>query len=76
MAMPRAGARTLSDIKESRVRIVCTRCTRAGEYDVQRLIQRYGDVAQPDLLTRLSADCPLRKESASGRGCGVRYAPD
>lgn len=76
MAMPRAGARTLSDIKEPRVRIICTQCPRAGDYSVARLLDRYGDISQSELIKHLAADCPRWRASLSGRGCGARYAPD
>lgn len=74
--MPRVGAPPLSHLREQRVRLICTRCPRAGEYDVARAIERYGDIAQPDLLARVSADCPNRQKGYFGPGCGVRFAPE
>lgn len=45
-----------------RIRIECGPCGRRGDYSVARLVARYGpDMRLPDLLAKLSADCPGRR---------------
>jgi hypothetical protein len=44
------------------VRIACRRCDRRGSYRLARLAARFGaDVAMPELLKAISADCYYRK---------------
>jgi hypothetical protein len=41
------------------VRIGCEACTRQGAYRLARLAAKYGaEIAMPDLLAKLAADCP------------------
>jgi hypothetical protein len=43
------------------VRIVCTRCDRAGQYPKAKLIERYGaNIAASDVLAEIS-QCPRRQ---------------
>ena len=68
------GAWTLSRWPLDPIEIVCDRCERRGRYRKATLLERYGgDVVMPEVLARVSADCPKR----AGLGadvCGVRYA--
>jgi hypothetical protein len=54
--MPRSDVRTLSDIREPTITIVCAPCGRRGRYKVHRLMVQYADEKMPDLLATL-ADC-------------------
>ena len=59
--MPRDGANLLSDVRVPVLTVVCEPCGRRERYDVERLTRQYGwDAKLPDLLARLTADCPKR----------------
>ena len=47
--MPRAGARTLSDLDAPALWIACQPCGRLGRYNVARLMETYGDETLPAL---------------------------
>jgi hypothetical protein len=52
--------------------VACTRCDRTGRYNLETLIARHGeDFGIPDLLRRLSKDCPKRKSVTVYDLCGV-----
>jgi hypothetical protein len=51
MTRPRSGAITLGDLagRLEVLRVVCSKCDRAGQYSVARLIELYGaDTGLPD----------------------------
>jgi hypothetical protein len=51
--------------------VVCSRCERAGRYDLDTLIARHGEgFGIPKLLRLLAKDCPKRA-SVSADLCGV-----
>jgi hypothetical protein len=52
------------------VRLVCDQCGRRGQYRKETLIERYGDLAGPDLLVAI-ANCPKHREM--GERCGIVY---
>jgi hypothetical protein len=55
----------------SMIRLTCPKCHRAGQYRVDKLLERYGpDIAMPDLRHEL-AQCPRRKDMSDP--CQVRY---
>ena len=63
--MATAGSITLGQVAERTVSlaITCSRCDRAGRYEVGTLIARHGpDVGSPLLLNKLSAECPTEDE--------------
>jgi hypothetical protein len=50
----------------------CTRCERAGRYNLDALIARHGaDFGIPELLRLLSDDCPKRKSITVYDLCGI-----
>jgi hypothetical protein len=52
--------------------VACTRCDRAGRYQVVRLIETYGAALPiPLLLRTLSADCPKRESVSHYDLCGI-----
>ena len=51
--MPRDGARTLSDLREPTLTVICVPCGRRGRYAVTHLIERHGDAKLPDYWRRL-----------------------
>jgi hypothetical protein len=55
------------------LRVSCSKCQRAGQYSVARLIERYGASAGlPDWKDAITADCLLRAErSATWDLCGA-----
>ncbi len=68
------GSITLGDVAvHTPVLVVaCTRCDRTGRYNLETLIARHGeDFGIPDLLRRLSKDCPKRKSITVYDLCGV-----
>jgi hypothetical protein len=71
--MPRDGALTLSDIRESTLAIGCERCGRRGRYNVQRLIAVHGALAKlPDLLTTL-ANCERARSVSVHDRCRAKF---
>jgi hypothetical protein len=70
--MSRDGARTLSDLRETALTVICMRCGRQGRYAVAKLIERYGDAKLPDLLQAL-AGCPKVRSSSIHDRCAVRF---
>lgn len=59
------GARRLSQFRNSKVEVECLRCQLRRRYDGESLYERAGDVAMPDLLTKI----------AVGLGCELNVAP-
>ena len=72
--MPCSGAYLVSDLPVGPpCLIACRRCDRRGSYPVPRLAERYGWAAPlPDVLVRVSADCPRRGDFSNP--CGFVYA--
>jgi hypothetical protein len=53
------------------LRLRCEKCGRSGQYQIDRLLERYGpDIALPDLRHEL-AQCPRRGDM--GDPCQVGY---
>jgi hypothetical protein len=58
------------------VRIECTRCPRAGRYNVAKLIETYGrDGDMTDRTWRLKQDCPRRSAPVVCERCDL-ICPD
>jgi hypothetical protein len=56
---------TLSDMSHSVLGIECALCQRRESFDVGALKREHGgDVKMPELLSRLVADCPRRRQRA------------
>jgi hypothetical protein len=73
-AMGSSGSITLGEAAEHTavLTVACTRCDRAGRYNLDTLIARHGtDFGIPDLLRLLSEDCPKRKSITVYDLCGV-----
>jgi hypothetical protein len=71
--MPSRGIRTLSDIREPTVTIICEPCGRRVRYGVSRLIERHGeDVRMPDLLETLT-DCQKARPANIHDRCRAAY---
>jgi hypothetical protein len=52
--------------------IACSRCDRAGQYRLDRLIARHGPACSiPDVLRLLAEDCPKRASLSAYDLCGV-----
>ena len=68
-----SGSISLAEHPASMVRLKCSKCGRSGHYRKAALIEKYGaNVPLPDLLHRISADCP--KMAALGNDpCGANY---
>jgi hypothetical protein len=82
-ALPNVGRRAttgavpmrLADQPTFRVKLLCAKCERRGDYATAHLIQRFGgDVSMVDLLAKLSNDCPRRVANHGMDLCGARYA--
>lgn len=68
------GARRLRDLPDGLVRIACTKCDRRGQYQRRTLFaEHHPDIALPDLLHRIAADCPRMTGRGNDR-CGAYYA--
>ncbi len=66
--MATSGSISLSEVSEHTavLSVACTRCDRAGRYNLDTLIARHGaDFGIPALLRLLSKDCPKQKGSRS-----------
>lgn len=58
------------------VRFACNKCGRAGRSRKFGLIERFkADMPLPELLVRISADCPRRRAFMGNDPCGAYY-PD
>jgi hypothetical protein len=57
------------------VELACSRCARKSVHAKARLARLYGDeLGIPELIQRLSQDCPHRKsDGAAGCGAAVRF---
>lgn len=72
-----SAMRTLGSLTADRVRVLCDRCPRKGNYSKARLIERYGaDINLVALLNEFQADCPgyiAVRQRRSSEGCGAKY---
>jgi hypothetical protein len=59
------------------LRVTCSKCGRAGQYSVARLIERHGvNAGLPDWRDSITADCPRRgKHGVVWDLCGAHF-PD
>jgi hypothetical protein len=76
--MPRDGAITFSDLigKLDVLYVHCPKCSRAGRYRVQHLIESRGrDAKLIDWLDEITADCPKKKAGSMNDQCAAR-CPD
>lgn len=75
--MPRAGSVTLDDLRQrglDALSMSCAQCDRSGRYSIGRAIERWGaDAGLPDILAKLSADCPRRAQQGFGARCGAKF---
>ncbi len=57
------------------VRIGCEACVRGGAYRLARLAHKFGpEIPLPELLKRLTADCPLQNPRHPYQGrCRARF---
>jgi hypothetical protein len=69
--MSRYSSPPISALPFDPVRLVCDQCGRRGQYRKSTLVERYGDLAGPDLLVAV-ADCPRHKNLGEER-CGIVY---
>jgi hypothetical protein len=61
----RSGSITLGEVADRTLvlAVACSRCDRAGQYNLATLIEDYGHALPiPLLLRTLSADCPKRDD--------------
>lgn len=76
--MPRDGAIVFGDLtgKLGSLRVVCSKCDRAGGYRVARLIHERGrDAKIVDWLAEITTNCPKRLKPSMNDQCGAR-CPD
>ena len=62
--MPRGSAITFSDLigKLDTLRVICTKCGRAGHYPLRRLLRARGGGGKViDWLDEVTADCPKKR---------------
>jgi hypothetical protein len=72
----RAGAVTLGDLAGQLdvLRVTCSKCDRAGQYRVARLIELYGaDMGLPDFKDAITGNCPLRAKPGTWDLCGAHF---
>jgi hypothetical protein len=72
--METSGSITLGEVAERTavLAVACSRCERAGRYNLDTLIARHGEgFGIPELLRLLSDDCPKRKSITVYDLCGV-----
>jgi hypothetical protein len=73
--MPRDGATILADLigKLDVLYVHCPKCSRAGRYRVQHLIEERGRNAKLiDWLDQITAECPKKIASNTSDQCGVK----
>jgi hypothetical protein len=70
--MTRDGARTLSDLREPTLTVICIPCGRRRRYAATHLIKRHGDAKLPDLLEALTDRHKARSARIHDR-CAVRF---
>jgi hypothetical protein len=73
-----SGSITLEQVaaRTAALAVACTRCDRAGRYNLDALIAEHGPrFGIPALLRLLSADCPKRNSTSAYDLCGV-HCPD
>ena len=76
--MPRDGAIIFGDLesKLTVLRVKCSKCSRTGQYQLQRLLRAHGRNAKViDWLDVMTADCPKRSARNMNDQCGAR-CPD
>jgi hypothetical protein len=69
-----SGSITLGAVAERTavLAVACSRCERAGRYNLETLIARHGpNFGISMLLRKLAADCPKRKSVSAYDLCGV-----
>jgi len=57
----------------TRIRLVCSKCDRRGDYSVSRLREHFGDVTMIQVRETLSADCNRRGSSNTTDYCGAVF---
>ncbi|MDQ2762203.1 MAG: hypothetical protein M3Y22_01495 [Pseudomonadota bacterium] len=73
-----SGSITLDHVAErtAALAVACSRCERAGRYNLDTLITRHGRYCGiPELLRVLSEDCPMRMSGSIYNPCGI-HCPD
>jgi hypothetical protein len=73
-----SGSMTLAQVAErvAAISIACSRCDRAGRYNLGALIAQHGPYfGIPLLLEIFSADCPKRESRSAYDLCGI-HAPE
>ena len=76
--MPRDGAIIVADLTDKLdvMYVHCPKCSRAGRYHVQHLIEERGRNAKLiDWLDEITADCPKKQAHNMNDACGARF-PD
>jgi hypothetical protein len=76
--MSKDGALQFRDIagKLTMLRVECEKCGRRGQYQVDKLIARYGlDAKLFDFSEEITKDCPRKIENKLNDLCGAR-CPD
>ena len=71
--MPRHGAVTLRDVRDNFLTIACDHCGRHGRHGKYRLIGKYGDARLPDILAKLTANCPKRASFSAYDRCKAAF---
>ena len=69
------GSVTLGDLIDriAMLEVACSRCQRRGRLQVDRLIERHGDMELPELGRILADDCPKAESVAVGERCSVCF---
>ena len=70
--MPRDGSKTLADLTDPYLWLVCEPCGRRGRFAVARLIEQHGDARMTDLRLAL-AQCAKAHSHSIHEGCKARY---
>jgi hypothetical protein len=73
-----SGSITLAQVAERTtvLAVACSRCDRAGRYNLTTLIKQHGrSFTIPLLLRTLAADCPKRESGSNYDNCGI-HCPD
>jgi hypothetical protein len=71
--MSKFGRLVLSDFREERMEIACSQCDFHRVFETAKLIERFKDVALPDLLFNVAGNCERKRASGPAAECGAYF---
>lgn len=53
--------------------IECKLCSRYGRYSIRGLLEKWGDIGMPDVLSRLTDSCTQKRDNAPMVVCKAQF---